>query len=74
MAGKNLNGAMGSLLMFFICLLSYRPIKVEINTLVNASNTTNAILDFFNSWFGLFWAFLCVMFIALTIYIVINAT
>lgn len=58
--------------MFLIMtLLSYRPLQTEVHALYLNATTTNAVIAFLDSWFGLFWALLAVFFLGVALYEII---
>ena len=65
--------SIASMLMFFMIVFSYVPINDEIGVAAANATTTNAILVFMDSWFGLFYAFLAVVFMGMAIYFVAKA-
>jgi len=62
-----------SVMFMFVVFLSYGPMKTEISDLALNATTTNAVLVFMDSWFGLFWALLAVFFLVAALYYVVNA-
>jgi len=53
--------------LFFITILSYNPLKTEINYIATCSTLTNPIYTFLDSWFGLFWAILAIFFLVIAL-------
>ena len=70
--GDGMKRAWGSLLMFFLCFLSYIPLATGIDTIVGNSTTTNAVWVFMDSFFGLFWTILTIFWFMLALYFIIS--
>jgi len=70
---SNWTKSFASLSMFFMIFLSYMPLVDTIGDLAGNATTTNAIITFFNSWFGIFWALLACVFLAATIYFAVES-
>lgn len=62
----------GFILMFLMLFFSYKPLTIEIDVLANNETTTNAVVQFLDSWFGLFWASLIVFILALLLYVILK--
>jgi len=67
---KNTKKAMLSVMFMFIILLSYGPVNDELGVLA-VNYSTNPVILFLDSWFGIFWAMLVVFFIGSAIYYII---
>lgn len=69
---QNLKKAMLSIMFMFIIFLSYGAVNDELGIL--ASNySTNPVILFIDSWFGMFYALLAVFFVIVAIYYVIGS-
>lgn len=60
-----------SVMFMLMVLLSYRPIKEEIHALYINATTTNAVIYFLDTWFGIFWALLVIFFLGVAVFQVI---
>ncbi len=67
---KGMKSAFGCVMIFFIILLSYSPLKTEIHDVATNETLTNAIYVFLDAWFGLFWSMFAVMFLGLAVWII----
>ena len=60
--------AFGSMMLFFITLLSYTPLKSELVAIAGNSTLTNAGIQMLNSIFGIIWALLMAFWLGLSVY------
>ena len=60
--------AFGSMMLFFLTLLSYTPLKMELVTIAGNSTLTNAGVQMLNSIFGIIWALLMAFWLGLAVY------
>lgn len=67
----NYRKAFLSMMFMFMALLSYGPMTLEIHALYTNATTTNAVIAFLESWFGIFWALLVVFFLLVALYQII---
>lgn len=59
-------------MMFFLCFFAYTPLAIGIHdTAINAT-TTNAVWVFMDSFFGLFWTVLVVLWICVALYFLLE--
>ncbi len=59
--------AFGSILLFFMTILSYSPLKGELVNLAGNATLTNAGVVMMNTIFGLIWILLAVFWLGLAI-------
>ena len=60
--------AFGSIILFFLTILSYSPLKSELVSVSANATLTNAGVEILNTVFGLIWILLAVFWIGLAIY------
>lgn len=70
--GDGIKRAWGALMMFFFSFLSYTPLATGINNMVANATTTNAVWEFMDSFFGLFWTILTIFWLMLTLNFIIG--
>lgn len=59
--------AFGSIILFFITILSYAPLKGELVTVAANATLTNAGVVILNTIFGLIWILLAVFWLGLAV-------
>ncbi len=67
MTGKSESKAFGSMMLFFITLLSYTPLKTELVSITVNASLTSAGAQILNSIFGIIWIMLAVMFLGVAV-------
>ena len=60
--------AFGSIILFFMTILSYAPLKGELVSVAGNATLTNAGVVILNTIFGLIWILLAVFWLGLSIY------
>ena len=70
--GNPMKGAVVAIVMFILCLLSYSPLAIEIDTYANNATVTNAVWVLLDTIFPIFWALFCIMWLAVAITLVIK--
>jgi len=69
---QNFKKAMLSIMFMFIVFLSYGTLNDEIDVLA-LNYSSNPVILFFDSWFGMFWALLAVFFLCVALYYVVDS-
>jgi len=70
--GDGFKKAWGSLMMFFLSFLSYKPLAIGIADHALNATTTNAVWTFMDSFFGLFWTIFVIFWFMVSLYLVIG--
>jgi hypothetical protein len=60
--------AFGAILLFFLTLISYTPLKMELVSVAANSTLTNTGVVILNTVFGLIWILLAVFWLGLAVY------
>lgn len=61
-------GAFGYMILFFLTLLSYTPLKMELVAIAENATLTNNGVIMLNTIFGLIWILLAVLWLIMSIY------
>jgi len=64
--------AFGMMMLFFLTLLSYTPLKMELVAIAGNDTLTNNGVVMLNTIFGLIWTLLAVMWLGLAVYYAID--
>lgn len=56
------------MMLFFLTLLSYTPLKMELHTIAENATLTNNAVIMLNTIFGLMWILLAILWLGMGIY------